>query len=281
MIAVRLEGRLGNQLFQYAFAYSISKKLKTHFYIDKSVIGFMLPQYFDIKTDRLRVIDKYIFSINGYKNIFNHHLKIAFYNLATKVYGLKKNSFNNDLPPATQLKRVKNNRLYTGFFQSEEYFVDQKDRIINLFSVKNIYKAQFDGIFESFPHSKNYVTVHIRRGDYAGLDIALSPDYYHRAIDSIHSDENYYIFISDDLDFIKKEFNHLDKKYLSSNTEIIDFQFLTHADICILSASSFSWWGAYLNPKQPKVIAPEYWLGKNEGFELPVNVIPPGWIKFN
>ncbi len=281
MIAVRLEGRLGNQLFQYAFAYSTSKKLKARFYIDKSVINFMVPVYFDVKPARLPVLDEHVFTIKGYKNIFNHHLKVAFYKLLKGVYGLHELVLQNELAPCEQLKQIKDKILYTGFFQSEDYFADYKLEVISLFSIKEKYKEQFKNIFKALPASKKIVTVHIRRGDYSGLELALTADYYLRAIGSIHSVENYYIFISDDFEFINREFAHLENKYLSQNAEIIDFQFLTHADICILSASSFSWWGAYLNPKKPKVIVPEYWLGRNEGKEIPVNVIPEGWIKFN
>lgn len=281
MIAVRLEGRLGNQLFQYAFAYSTAKKLKTRFYIDKSVINFMIPTYIDVKPARLSVLDKHVFTIKGYKNIFNHHLKVAFYKVLKGIYGLRELVFQNELSPDEQLKEIKDQVLYTGFFQSEDYFIDDKNEIISLFSIKKKYKEQFENIFKAIPPSKKYVTVHVRRGDYSGLDLALSADYYRRAIEAIHTDENCYIFISDDFEFIKQSFSHIENKYLSRNAEIIDFQFLTHADICILSASSFSWWGAYLNPKKPKVIAPEYWLGRNEEKEIPVNVIPDGWIKFN
>ncbi|WP_295674847.1 alpha-1,2-fucosyltransferase [uncultured Mucilaginibacter sp.] len=281
MIAVRLEGRLGNQLFQYAFIHSVSKKLKTRFFIDKSVINFMVPAYFELKQTHLSVLDKYIFTISGYKNIFNYHLKVACYKLLKGIYGLRELVFENELSPGEQLKGINDKLLYTGFFQSEAYFIDHKKEVVNLFSVKKSHREQFKNIFKTLPASKKYVTVHIRRGDYSGLDLVLSADYYKRAIHSIHTDENYYIFISDDFEFINREFGHIENKYLSGNTEIIDFQFLTHADICILSASSFSWWGAYLNPKHPKVIAPAYWLGKNEGKELPVNVIPEGWIKFN
>ena len=71
MIAVRLEGRLGNQLFQYAFIYAAARKLNTSFYLDKSIEKFLLPQYFEVKNDFIRVLDNNIFSVTGYKNIFS------------------------------------------------------------------------------------------------------------------------------------------------------------------------------------------------------------------
>ncbi len=43
MIAVRLDGRLGNQLFQYAFGVAASRRLGTGLLIDDSAAGFRLP----------------------------------------------------------------------------------------------------------------------------------------------------------------------------------------------------------------------------------------------
>ncbi len=106
----------------------------------------------------------------------------------------------------------------------------------------------------------------------------MNYSYFHKAIESINNDRNYFIFVSDEPDTIENEFSYIKNKYISDNDEIIDFQFIIHADICILSNSSFSWWGAYLNIKQPKIIAPRYWLGRADNKELPVNVIPDSWI---
>lgn len=280
MIAVRLEGRLGNQLFQYAFVYSTARKLNTDFYIDKSIIDFIVPQYFDIKNDGLSFFDEYIFSIKGFKNIFSFHLKHLFYRVLRKVYRLQEITFDNQLSPGSQLPNLKDKTLYEGYFQSEEYFADYKNEIAKVFIIKERYKQEFKAILNSIPVSGKYVTVHIRRSDYTDLGFNLPAVYYHKAIESIHSDENYYIFISDDLSFIEREFAYVNKKYLSGQSEIIDLQFLAYADICILSNSSFSWWGAYLNPKRPKIIAPEYWMGQSQKEELPVNIIPPNWQKF-
>jgi len=90
MIAIKLEGRLGNQLFQYAFIYAASRRLNTSFYLDKSIENFVLPKYFEVKNDFLSPLDNRVFSINGYKNIFSIHAKRAFYHIISSIKFQKK-----------------------------------------------------------------------------------------------------------------------------------------------------------------------------------------------
>ena len=91
------------------------------------------------------------------------------------------------------------------------------------------------------------------------------------------SQENLYIFITDDPGFVKTEFGYLNDIYIFNNSEIVDFQFLMNADINIISNSSFSWWGTYLNPKRPKVIAPKHWFKDNAFLKSPKNVLLKSW----
>lgn len=277
MIAVKLEGRLGNQMFQYAFIYAASKKLNTRFYMDKSVDYLLLDKYFNIETDLCRIFDNYLFSINGFKLIFSHYSRWAFYALLKRSFFAQPVIFSNTVSPATQLDKLRNKNIYEGYFQSEDYFIDYKTDIKKLFSIKDTYKIQFKDLFKLLPKAKKYVVIHIRRGDYVQTGCVLDISYYRNTIKEIHHPDNYYIFISDDAGFVKNEFNYLTNKYVSENTEIIDLQFLIYADICILSNSSFSWWGAYLNSKKAQIIAPRYWLG-NE-IEYPVNIVPDYWVK--
>jgi len=281
MIAVTLEGRLGNQLFQYAFIYSTAKKINTGFYLDKSVDYLLLDKYFHIENDFCLFFDNYIFSIKGFKNIFSHHLRRKFYTVLKSIFNLKEMTIDNNIDPAIQIKSISNNIIYKGFFQSEEYFKESGGQIHTLFKIKKIYKTEFEKIINISGLPQKYVVVHIRRKDYVDLNLALGYEYFHKAIKSIHNEENYYVFISDEPGIIEQEFNYLKHKYISFNNEIIDFQFINNADICILSNSSFSWWGAYLNTKQPKIIAPEYWLGRTKGRELPIKVIPDLWTKID
>jgi len=274
MISVRLEGRLGNQLFQYAFIYNASKKLNTSFYLDKSVDCLLLDKYFDIENDFCWCFDKYIFSIKGFKNIFSHHLKYKFYGLLKSLFSLKEVNVDNYADPVTKVGSISNNTIYSGFFQSEQYFKEISGEIYSIFNVKDIYKTEFETVIRNSGIADKYVVIHIRRKDYIDLGFALDYEYFHRAIKSIHKEENYYVFISDEPDDIEQRFNYIKHKYISYQSEIIDFQFINYAATCILSNSSFSWWGAYLNQNKPYIIAPKYWFGFKELKEIPVGVAP-------
>jgi hypothetical protein len=51
-----------------------------------------------------------------------------------------------------------------------------------------------------------------------------------------------------------------------------------NADYCIISNSSFSYWGAYLNKKALKVIAPKYWSGFKAAAEYPKRITTDKFI---
>lgn len=280
MIAVKIEGRLGNQMFQYAFIYTGARRLNTSFYIDKGIEKFKLYEYFEITKDRFYLIDKYIFSIQGFKNIFCIHLKRFFYESINKLFfGDKSITINNEQSINEAIQGMKNKQLYIGFFQSERYFIDYKKEVKSLFSIKEEFKSAFQSVTKGLDLQRKIVVVHVRRGDYVGLGLTINTSYYHNAIKQVDDKDAFFVFISDDSKFVESEFSHISNKFISSNPEIIDFQFLQCADICILSNSSFSWWGAYLNEKNPKVIVPKYWLGSREEKEIPINVILDKWIQ--
>jgi hypothetical protein len=274
MIAITLEGRLGNQLFQYAFIYAQSKRLHTSFYLDKSVEDFMLPKYFEVENDFLATLDNRVFYIKGYKNIFTVHAKKVFYNLLNKIIlGNKTIVVSNETTVKDAFSMFKNNRLYKGYFQSESYFIDFKEEIRTLYKIKKKYSGAFEQVINQFNASKKKAVIHIRRSDYVDLDIALPVSYYKKAIEIIDDTNIEYIFVSDDPSFIETEFSFIPNKYVSTYNEIIDLQFLINADICILSNSSFSWWGAWLNNnKNKQVFAPKYWIGYKENIEFPTGI---------
>ena len=280
MIAVRIEGRLGNQLFQYAFIYSAAKKLNTSFYCDKGIEKFKLYDYFDIQKDLFYPLDRYVFNTEGFKNIFNYHLRRFAYKVADNILLKKKPVIiDNEDDVVEAIQRLENKKLYYGFFQSQEYFKQYENDIKTLFKIKIEFKEKFAALYSKLDLTKTIVVVHVRRTDYVGMGIAVDIEYYHNAIKRVRDENSFFVFISDDSKFVEEQFNDIEDKYISTHSEIIDFQFLMHADVCILSCSSFSWWGAYLNNKVSEVIVPKYWLGWNKAKEYPNNIILDRWTQ--
>lgn len=277
MIAVQIEGRMGNQLFQYAFAYANAKKLGVKFYLDKSVEPYLLTEYFNVKKDAIYFLDTYLFGIKGFKNLFSHHLKRIFYQRLKISLGLKTEAFSNELLFEEQKQKIVDRLIYQGFFQSEDYFSSAKEEIKRLFEVKKHHQIAFKNIMANFPKDKNIITIHVRRTDYLEINLALPIAYYHNAISEFDNEKNFLVFISDDPIFVEKEFTYIHNKYVSKSNAITDFQFLIHSDICIISNSSFSWWGAYLNKKNAKVIAPQFWSGYAIRCEEPKGVLMKNW----
>jgi hypothetical protein len=279
MIAVRLEGRLGNQLFQYAFAYSAATDLNTTFYLDKSIEDFIPGKYFDLKTERFKNFDSWVFRIRGYKNLFSFHIKRGFYKLLQVLFLAPKSIIiSNDEQPTTALGQVVNGYMYWGFFQSEQYFVEQISNVRDLFTIKSEFIEQYKSAVIKPVSNRKLVAIHIRRGDYGNLGLTLPMNYYRKAIAHVIADDVDFMFISDDIKFVEQEFADLPNKQISNNNEIVDLQILMNADICILANSSFSWWGAWLNNKSDKVIyAPKYFLGAATKQEYPPNIYPAGW----
>lgn len=279
MIAVKLQGRLGNQLFQYAFIYATAKNLNTSFYLDKSIDVLLIDKYFDIEKDYFAGFDKYLFNIRGFKNLFNYHFRVHFYRFVESFFRLKSKNFSDDGVPALQKQEIENKTIYCGFFQSEEYFAGYETEIRKIFKIKKCINEEFEKLIVDNNIPSSYIVVHIRRGDYLNYNWLLPFSYFHAAIKSIHKEENFYVFISDAPEIISKEFDYITEKYVSENNEGIDFQFITNADVCILSNSTFSWWGAWLNYRNATIVAPRFWLGQEQTHEYPPNIIPETWVQ--
>lgn len=288
MIAIELAGGLGNLMFEYAFIYSTHKRLKTSFFLIKSGTPILLYEYFIVHRNPFYYIDLIFFNHDGYKLFFSHYLKGFFTKLFIKSRLTKKIKVDNREEPAEALKRIRNNVIYEGYFQSEAYFKPHAAEIKKLFTIKPRYVRLFAEKFAWLKKHKRVVTVHIRRTDYTtafeyldlgGCDLTLPFSYYHQLIQEIDQPENFYVIISDDIATVRSEFDYLPNKYFSNEPAIIDFQLMQHADVCILANSSFSWWAAYLNPKAAQIYCPTYYLGFLKKIEYPNQIYPSHWIQ--
>ena len=287
MISVRLQGRLGNQMFQYAFIIVAAQKLNTSFYLDQYIERSVLDNYFDI-SGRSHKAAWRVFGITGYKNLFSHHLKKRFYKFIAALNKLEVKDLA-DMAVASSVI-LKDHTLYLGYFQSENFFKEWVDLIRQKFTLKGSFVKEFNTRHRDLYSNKKIVTVHIRRTDYQGLghlnlggdDLSLPIAYYKNAIALFGGQNVHFVFVSDDRRFVEQNFADLSNKTISTDNEINDFQHLLNAHACIISNSTFSWWGAWLNQRADKVVyAPKYFLGWRIQTQIPAEIYPDNWIQID
>lgn len=288
MIGIRIQGRLGNQLFQYAFALTASKKLNTSLFVDLYIEHSIVAKYFkDINSGYDTIISQ-LFNIRGYKNFFSFYLRRAYFKNFALIKKLSIAMYNYDVA-ATEIT-LQNNTIYQGYFQSASFFDGFEASIKNQFVLKKKNVDQFNFKYGDLYQNNNIVTIHVRRTDYqklehlnlGGDDLSLPLNYYKKAIAKFDGQNKHFVFISDDLDFVNQNFKEIRNKTIASDTEIMDFQHLLNAGECIISNSTFSWWGAWLNAKSNKVIyAPKYFMGWRIKKETPKEIYPKEWIQID
>jgi len=94
-----------------------------------------------------------------------------------------------------------------GYYQSEKFF-DKSIR--NKLKIKDKYLEKAKEIIKPYK-CKNLISVHIRRGDYVELGGNLPKEYYEKSINYFKKklEDSFFIFLSDDIEWVKKEFSYL------------------------------------------------------------------------
>lgn len=292
MIIVKLWGGLGNQFFQYAYAYQLAKKLNTQLVIDTSWFktqSLREPEIFKFNIEYLYAentwdINSKIKMCN--KRNFNRILRLpsfAKYQVGGLNY-LKESRFcyNDKIN-----NYILDNTYLDGYWQCPRYFEWVRSDLLNLFKINNL-DAEVIELGEQLKE-KNSVSIHVRRGDYPKKKLWYSrllnidDKYYKKAIvylkQRTKKDLEYYIFSND----IKDAQNMLggflgeNLKSLSINRPLSALEEWYLMGCCrnqIIGNSTFSWWSAYLNRNDNKIIcAPNGYVG-NE------NIYPEGWKLF-
>jgi hypothetical protein len=270
---VIVKGGIGNQMFQYAFYRSLVNQgldvcLDTTMFQDLQMHnGFELPSIFGI-------CDKCICRPCFIQRCIDVVNKLCPKALTTRDNGTKVDKKNLKL-------------LLNGYWQSETYFDLAKEDIIKAFTFQNI--DQINLARAQDMQKRNSVSIHIRRGDYIGLEHyanICTEDYYRKAITYIKQHVNtplFYIF-SNDTEWSKKFADELGIKYIiiTHNTgadSYKDMYLLTQCHHNILANSSFSWWGAYLNQHENCIrIAPKQWDHQDTKEYNDIR-IPNNWIR--
>lgn len=290
MIIVKLQGGLGNQMFQYAAGRQLSILHNAPLLLDLTFLKTQDPR-----------ITRRDFELD----VFNIHAGIA---AEKELKGfLHKSRFRRILeqrlafPVKYQVINEKgfrfqpdffnypDNIYLNGYWQSEKYFLPASDKILQELTLKNPLN-ETNKLLESRIASCNAVSVHIRRGDYVSNAHNLSYhgvcplSYYYEAISLLYSKETglrLFVF-TDDPAWAKQEFKPgMDFEIVSANKgkdSYYDMYLMSRCRHNIIANSSFSWWGAYLNRNpNKKVFAPRQWFASAE--HDTADLVPDSWMK--
>jgi hypothetical protein len=272
MIIVKLIGGLGNQMFQYATAKALAVSQHKPLYVDATAfetytLHQLGLQHFNLDLQHYKQPKRFVAKWNRFfKKIIQYH----------------EQQFNYDI----SLQNIKNDILFlNGYFQSELYFNEYENYIREAFEIKSPLKKETRAALELMKKG-TAVSLHIRRGDYLQHDIhnTNKEQYYRDAMEYIENkieDVVYFIF-SDDMDWVKENFKtNTETHYMDFNDAASNYEDLKLMSSCqhhIIANSSFSWWGAWLNPNPNKiVIAPKKWF--NDETRNYKDVVPASWIK--
>jgi hypothetical protein len=291
MVIVRLNGGLGNQMFQYAaarrIAYVSGSELKLDLgWFDEK--GNWTPRKYELDGFSLpaenATPDEIVPLKSRRQNPFFRRLpaflkSIVFHTNQTHIIE-KHYAFD------PRILTVSGNVYLDGYWQSCKYFQDIETVIRADFVFKDD-MDDFNCSAASSIQSCESVAVHVRRGDYVTLPSAslyhgLCPlQYYERGVEYIQQHVNNPVFFvfSDDIVWVRDNLNvdapirYIDHKGQTAHGDMLLMSLCRHH---IIANSSFSWWGAWLadNPEKT-VIAPNNWFANGTSV---LDLFPAGWV---
>lgn len=286
MIIVQVVGGLGNQMFQYAYAKGLkakgfSVKLDiTVFEHYKLHGGYQLGKYnIDIDIATNSEIQR--------NNKYNFCSKLLYFLNINAAHRVKEKR----LLFQRRLLQPNNHNYIEGYFQCEKYFLSIREDIIESFKINSILSDYTQEIEKKISKAKTSCSLHVRRGDYISDKDAQKTHgtctlaYYAKALDQINQQNKeveYFIF-SDDIAWVKENLKVDNAFYIESKEERVPHEDIYLMSLCthnIIANSSFSWWGAWLNNNENKIVlAPLRWFANEKMFLQSKDIVSSSWIK--
>ena len=275
-LIVRISEGLGNQLFMYANAFSLSKKINYDLFVDnessyrgKNIRSYLLNNFeisANIATQDLK--------FNSFKKNFFRKIKIHVDKLKNnKEFLIEKKLLDKKTFYYDYLKNISfnDNLFLEGHFESEKYFLHERDNILNEFTLIN-HKHFKKNVYLKNIQNQNIVSICIRQnryseriGNYSDTpSIEKSKSFVKNTIDYIKKAESliekkvtnpkYYIW-SDDFNNLREYFPENKYTFVINNENKIlnDFFLLQNCKYFIVGPTTFHWWGAWLSNFENKI----------------------------
>ena len=121
-------------------------------------------------------------------------------------------------------------------------------------------------------------SIHVRRGDYVNHPNhhpVQTIEYYQKSIELVKDKTDTFLIFSDDIEWCKNNFKGNNLIFIENEKDYVELFLQSKCTHNIISSSSFSWWGAYLNNKpNRKTVGPKQWFTTHKVN----NIVPESWI---
>lgn len=283
-VVVALDGGLGNQMFQYAAAKSVAVRVGMPLALDLRPLvqrggrayglgDFSLGEDTELLTE-------------GPPPRRAGRLQRLFSHLTGGTQTFEESSFAYD----ERIGRLQAPVRLEGYFQSERYFAEIAGQIRRDFTPRADLLAEIDALALRLLPTEPSISLHVRRGDYTSpavmavhglLDVA----YYDRALRLVAERTGNTLPIcvfTDDPSWVRENLTLPENaNFVSEHTKsaIQDLILMSRCTHHITANSSFSWWGAWLNPNRHKiVVTPREWFRPASGLDTR-DLRPDGWLQ--
>ncbi len=295
IVSVELMGGLGNQMFQYAAGHALARRTGAALRLDLS--------HFEQSDKRRYLLDCFAVPaavsqepLPGTWRGLAHSLALrALRRLGRPTRSLQggwdiynQTGFHFDAALAARVPPVH----LKGYFQSELYFREVADEIRELFTIRVATSAEFATQRDAIAAADWPVSIHVRRGDYVSdpaihdMHGTCDEAYYRRAIglaERLAGKPPTWFVFSDDAARARDALADVKNAvYVRGDVERPweDLALMAACRGHVMANSSFSWWGAWLDPRPDSwVIAPLRWFAPAYARTVSTaDLFCPGWI---
>lgn len=287
MVIIRMTGGLGNQMFQYALYLklkSMGREVKFDDFTEYALPGARPIQLWTFGLTYPVATQEELNKItDGFLGL-SHKIR-------RKLFGRRSLEYHENSCNFDQQILEKDPAYLVGYFQSEKYFRDIESRVREAFVFQSVISEKLDKELQNRleeyrreMEGEQSVSLHIRRGDYLENEEVFGESctsaYYESAITQIKKriiTPVFYVF-SNDEEWAEKWCEEQELLYgcpfkivkgFPEEKGYLDMDLMSRCRYHIIANSSFSWWGAWLDNREDKVVvAPAKWFNNKTCYDI-------------
>jgi len=295
MIHIRFMGGLGNQMFQYAAARLAAERLDTRFLISQAVFSWRdvlagrqtVPLFKAFPALDAGLAARCLDLSERYLPRFTQRIEHGFFPTEFRPWHPAAALWEGLEGYDTSYLDIKKFTRLVGYFQSPLYMRGHEHTVRSWFAHSTAETLDIRRRWAQVGiDPEEAVAVHVRLSDYRiQVPIGASEEggwilprrYYSDAFDVIGASRKIILF-SDEPDLAEEYIGRKADHVSRTGDTYLDFRLMSSCRHMIIANSTFSWWAAWLNPNQCKlVVAPEFFLGRNIGTWYPRDIRVEGW----